>query len=221
MAQHWSKSSLIKKNVMSFPFLEGPLPIKEEHSELRVILVSLSEYFNGLSGMIGENDREGKMLLNVVLGELKGFEVLIDDVKAAIKGIEIPAAINKTVKTGVDGKALDDIKNQINARMGEIIERIDDIEIRSLKDIQGQKDGKDEIKKIISVLDKSLNKKIDGLGKFSAIKAEIGKKDLEKLESDVVGKIKPLIEEKNWTEIEAVPTRDRYGFIQKWTVKKV
>lgn len=213
MAQHWSKSSLIKKNVMSFPFLEGPLPIKEEHSELRVILVSLSEYFNGLSGMIGENDREGKMLLNVVLGELKGFEVLIDDVKAAIKGIEIPAAINKTVKTGVDGKALDDIKNQINARMGEIIERI--------KDIQGQKDGKDEIKKIISVLDKSLNKKIDGLGKFSAIKAEIGKKDLEKLESDVVGKIKPLIEEKNWTEIEAVPTRDRYGFIQKWTVKKV
>lgn len=213
MAQHWSKSSLIKKNVMSFPFLEGPLPVKEEHSELRVILVSLSEYFNGLSGMIGENDREGKMLLNVVLGELKGFEVLIDDVKAAIKGIEIPAAINKTVKTGVDGKALDDIKNQINARMGEIIERI--------KDIQGQKDGKDEIKKIISVLDKSLNKKIDGLGKISAIKAEIGKKDLEKLESDVVGKIKPLIEEKSWTEIEAVPTRDRYGFIQKWTVKKV
>ena len=213
MAQHWSKSSLIKKNVMSFPFLEGPLPVKEEHSELRVILVSLSEYFNGLSGMIGENDREGKMLLNVVLGELKGFEVLIDDVKAAIKGIEIPAAINKTVKTGVDGKALDDIKNQINARMGEIIERI--------KDIQEQKDGKDEIKKIISVLDKSLNKKIDGLGKISAIKAEIGKKDLEKLESDVVGKIKPLIEEKNWTEIEAVPTRDRYGFIQKWTVKKV
>jgi len=198
---------------MSFPFLEGPLPVKEEHSELRVILVSLSEYFNGLSGMIGENDREGKMLLNVVLGELKGFEVLIDDVKAAIKGIEIPAAINKTVKTGVDGKALDDIKNQINARMGEIIERI--------KDIQEQKDGKDEIKKIISVLDKSLNKKIDGLGKISAIKAEIGKKDLEKLESDVVGKIKPLIEEKNWTEIEAVPTRDRYGFIQKWTVKKV